>query len=810
MAAIRNKRAAGIQAAAAPSRSARRGRLRLLALLLGTALAAALGGACWLLAASLARHDGRLSLPGLEAPVTVARDDLGVPILRGSSRRDLALALGFVHAQERFFQMDLLRRRGAGELAELLGDALLDLDRRVRLHRFRHRAGLGLAALPDDHRALLTAYADGVNAGLADLRARPFEYLLLGAEPAPWRPEDTALVIYAMYLDLQDNAIGLEADLGLMEDLLPPSLFAFLAPRGTSWDTPLTGPALPAPPLPRPGEVELAATPPPAGGALPLPAPGPPSPGSNNWAVAGRHSGHGGALLANDMHLGHGIPTIWYRAMLVWPDGQGREWRVSGVTLPGAPAVVAGSNGRVAWGFTNAEGDWSDLVILEPDGRGGYLTGDGPRPFQRDLETIRTRDGAVHRLEVLSTVWGPVLDRDHRGRQRALRWVAHDPQGLNLELLGLETAAGVEQALDIAARSGAPAQNLVAADADGRIGWTVTGPIPLRRGLDGRTPRSWADGAAAWDGWLGPDRRPRLIDPPDGRLWSANNRLVGGADLERLGFGNYDLGARARQIRDGLRALHRPLEADMLALQLDDRALFLGRWRRLLLAILDERALAAAPRRAELRRQVAYWGGRAAVDSAGYRLVREFRDRVAHTALQALTAPCRAADPRFDYGRFRYAEGPLWALVTARPAHLLDPRYGDWQELLLAAVDDLTAQAGASRPLAGYTWGERNTVRIRHPFSRVLPLLGAWLDPAPLPLPGDTHMPRVQAPGWGASQRMAVSPGREHLGYFHMPGGQSGHPLSPHYLDGLGAWAQGEPTPFLPGPTRHRLVLSPP
>ncbi len=802
-----NKPAAGIQDAYRPPRTPRWRRLLLISTLtLLTVLGAALAGGYWLLTASLPQTDGQLGLSGLQAPVTVERDGLGVPTLRGSNRRDLAMALGFIHAQERFFQMDLLRRRGAGELAELLGEALLNLDLQTRVHRFRHRAAARLAALPEEHRALLVAYAKGVNTGLAALRARPFEYLLLGTGPAPWRAEDSALVIYAMYLDLQGGNVALETDLGLMKDLLPPALFAFLTPRGTSWDTPLTGPMLPSAPLPLPGEFDLAAMPPAKMPALPPTAFASFSAGSNNWAVSGQHSGHGGALLASDMHLGHSLPNIWYRAMLAWPDGRGGEWRVTGVTLPGAPALVAGSNGRVAWGFTNAEGDWSDLVILEPDARGGYLTPDGPRPFQRDLETIRVKDGATHTLEVLSTRWGPVLDRDHQGRQRALRWVAHDPEGLNLELLGLETATGVEQALDIAAPAGTPAQNLMVADADGHIGWTVTGPIPRRRGLDGRTPRSWADGDAAWDGWLAHDQRPRLSDPTDGRLWSANNRLVDGVHLERLGFGNYDLGARARQVRDGLR-LPRPLEADMLALQLDDRALFLGRWRRLLLDTLDEQALTADSRRAELRRQVAYWGGRAAVDSVGYRLVREFREQVARQVLQALTAPCRAANPRFDYSRFQYGEGPLWTLVTTRPDHLLPSPYPNWRALLLGAVDDLAKQTPAD--LADYTWGARNIARIQHPFSRFLPRLGHWLDAPPLPLPGDTHMPRAQGPGWGASQRMGVSPGREHLGYFHMPGGQSGHPLSPHYRDGHDAWTRGEPTPFLPGPTHQHLRLVP-
>jgi penicillin amidase len=190
--------------------------------------------------------------------------------------------------------------------------------------------------------------------------------------------------------------------------------------------------------------------------------------------------------------------------------------------------------------------------------------------------------------------------------------------------------------------------------------------------------------------------------------------------------------------------------------------------------------------------------------------VRAFRSRLLEEVLGTLTAPCRQADPRFDLKHIPRLEGPLWALVTARPLHLLSPRYPSWEEQFLAAVDAALEELerdGAR--LARRTWGERNTARIQHPLGRVVPFLGRFLDMPPDPLPGDSHMPRFQSPEAGASERMVVSPGREGEGFFHMPGGQSGHPLSPHYGDGHRAWARGEPTPFLPGPALHVLRLLP-
>ena len=324
-------------------------------------------------------------------------------------------------------------------------------------------------------------------------------------------------------------------------------------------------------------------------------------------------------------------------------------------------------------------------------------------------------------------------------------------------------------------------------------------------------PTSWADGTRRWDGLLPPDEAPRVVDPESGRLWSANNRVVSGEKAAKVGDGQWVNGARAAQIRDGLFALERASPRDLLAIQLDDRALFLARWRDLWLAVLTPEAVAADPRRKEFRDLVEAWGGRAAVDSVGYRLVREARISLYREVFAALTAPCREVDPKFSYteSAFRF-EGPLWRLVTDRPSNLLDPAYASWDQALLAAVDrTLDSYSKQGLPLREQTWGRRNTVRLRHPLSRGVPFLARWLDLPPAQLPGDSAMPRVQAPAYGASERLAVSPGHEAEGLFHMPGGQSGHPLSPHYGDGEAAWEEGKPTPFLPGDAVSELRLVP-
>jgi penicillin amidase len=760
---------------------------------------------------SLPRLDGEIAVESLSGPVTIERDALGVPTIRGPSRRDVAIATGFLHAQERFFQMDLLRRSAAGELAEIAGPELVGRDREARRHRFRAHARRDLEALAPVERRILADYAAGVAAGLAAMTAPPPEYLLLRVDPEPWAPEDSLLVVRAMYLRLQDGDGVREASFGVMHDVLPSALVRFLLPVGTEHDAPLDGSTTEPPPVPGPDDVDLRSIPPREPSAPPIVArlsALEATPGSNAWAVAGRHTAHGGAILANDMHLDLQLPNVWYRASLAWSE-DGVERRVTGITLPGTPAVVAGTNGHVAWGLANAEGDFSDLVILQPAaGVDRYRTPEGVRSIEHAAETIEVRGADPVAADVAWTVWGPLVEPDHRGRRRALRWVAHDAGTADLDLLAMEVARDVDEALAIAPRVGVPTVSLVAADRSGRVGWTWMGPIPRRFGLRENVPTSWADGRRGWSGYLDPDEVPRVVDPPSGRVWAANQRALGGEAMDTIGDGVWALGARASRIRDELARFDRASESDMLALQLDDRAVFLSRWRELLLAALDDRAIEESDGRRALRDVVASgWTGRASVDSAAYRLVRELRDRVAERAIGALVAPCFDADPRFTLAALRRVEGPLWRLVTERPAHLLASRYASWDELVLEAADAVAGDDPAG--LAARTWGERNTIVLRHPLSGAVPLVGPRLDLPPVELPGDIHMPRVQSPVFGASERMAVSPGREELGLFHMPGGQSGHPLSPHYGAGHDAWASGTEAPLLPGPVVHRLTLVP-
>lgn len=761
-----------------------------------------------LVRASLPQLSGDLRVQGLHSRVTIERDAAGIPTITGSDREDLAFATGFAHGQDRFFQMDLIRRQAAGELAEIFGEVALETDKRNRFHRFRQRAHVVLEQSSAADLAILESYTAGVNAGVDSLVLRPFEYLMLRVSPEAWQVEDSILVVYAMFMQLNDARARRDVRRGFAHNVLPGEVYDWLYPEGTPWDAPLMGEPRAVAPIPSADKFSIrdvvdTAPPTQERGKIPLN-------GSNNWAVSGALTETGRAMVSNDMHLGLSTPNIYYQARLVVTDG--RQIDLSGVTLPGTPFVVAGSNGNIAWGYTNSYGDWSDAVVVRPGSAPGtYRTADGDRPFDVYREVIDIKGGRSQVLEIRETVWGPVDDVDYPHGEIAVSWIAHKPEAVNLRLIALETVENVTAALDVANTIGVPPQNFVTGDSDGNIGWTIAGRIPVKTEFNAMVPADWSQ-VHGWTGWLDPADYPRIVNPGSGRIWTANARVADGDALSTIGDGGYDLGARARQIRDSLAEKDSFDARDMLRIQLDDRALFLAPWQELLLAVLDDDTIAGDAELTEFRRLVDEWIPRAATDSAGYRLVRAFRLEVRSVVFHGLMGPVRDA-----YGDdvkpllSNQFEAPLWSLVTERPMHMLPARYASWHALLVAAVRANIAwlDHNYEGPLAERTWGELNVALIRHPLSRAVPALSKWLDMPHEPLSGDHDMPKAQGPGFGASERFSVSPGDEANGLMQMPTGQSGHPLSDFYRQGHDDWVHGRPSPYLPGETLHTLTLTP-
>jgi penicillin amidase len=837
-----------------------------------------------LMRGSLATLDGTVNLPGLSAPVSIERDRLGVITIHAANETDAMRALGYVHAQERFFEMDLLRRSAAGELSELFGPAALKIDKQHRVHRLRARALDDLQTVAGDKLPQIQAYTDGVNAGLADLKVRPWPYLVLQVKPEPWQLSDTALAGYAMFFDLQGGSNERKLALWRIRQVVPAALYKLIAADGTEWDAPLEGTPRGFISLPDAATLDLRKLPAPGIDGSP-PYVDPNAPGSNNFAVAGPLTKDGRAIVANDMHLGLRAPDIWFRARLLYADARaaGGKVDVSGFTLPGVPGIIVGSNTHVAWGFTNSYGDWASWV--QDCGEAKNLECDLNRKSEQIVEEkILVKGGPPFLLKVVQQPEGTRMpDITGANSGLLLTWTAHYPGALTLDTMDLALAQDVDAAVKVANHAGIPAQNMLMADSGGHIGWTIAGRIPakLPAGCDQTAPARFSPGLssppppsppvfirstsvaspgansrqpmdAPESSGPGPDRRmlsdsmqagvqttspppcgyvtltftrmewldqnPSILNPPSNRLWTANNRVTDGADLATIGDSGYALGARAKQIRDDLFAKNQFTEKDLLAIQLDDRTVFLERWwvqlRALLTSSNASSSHASSSNDAALKRIAAatvHWDTHASPDAVTYRIVRAWRLDVLDRIRDGLMAPAQVAlGKNFVMPALDQLEGVAWELVTQRPQNLLPRKFGSWDALLIDAAHQADSELGKYGALDQRRWGERNTAAICHPLAMALPAFMKRLLCMPADsLPGDNNMPRVAAPAFGASERMVVSPGHEADGIIEMPAGQSGNPLSPFWGAGHEAWVHGEATPFLPGPALHTLRLSP-
>jgi penicillin amidase len=754
-----------------------------------------------------AQLEGAVQAAGLHHPVVIKRDANGTPLIEAADMRSALYALGFLHGQERYFQMDLQRRRAAGELSELFGRGTLAADRAARMHRFRARARGFVESLPVEQGEALRAYVAGVNEGLRKLSVRPFEYLLLLAAPEPWSEDDSMLVNTAMYLLLQQRGMHPELARDLLQRQYGEEFADFIQGSRSEWDAPMQADR-DAPPagLPKllPRQVPVALR-------LPLrSAPGADAPddvpgitehvaGSNSWVVSAGRTFDGRAILANDMHLPLQQPNTFYRVSIAV---SGRAGVMAGVTIPGLPLLVAGSNGSIAWGLTNANGDWSDLVRIPRD----RLAAES----RSVRETITVRWGAPAELDVQETRWGPVV-RTEEQAALAMSWVAHHAEGNNLAFLSLLDEQSIDGAVRIAARAGMAHMNILLADSQGHAAWTVAGRIPRRVGLTGAQPQAWGPGLG-WDGWLDGEQYPVLTNGDRDHLWTANNRVVSGDDWKKIGVASeFALGVRAGRIRDRIAAAERSTEQDMHSLQLDDAAPLMKRWHVLARGVVA--GMAASPQQRELAEVLDAWNGRADAGSAAYRVIRRFRDELAGQVMPLLLSDLLKQDPELRWHALApHWETPLWAIVSQQPRALLPAGHANWSGYLADVLLHQVYEPYKSRygDLAGARWGDANVLEIRHVLSASVPLVGNLLDLPGVAMNGDSHSVLAQSQSFGPAMRLVVSPGHEQDAILTMPAGAADNPLAPYYGRGHQEWQQGRPMPLLAGAPRYVLRLEPP
>lgn len=747
------------------------------------------------------------NLPGLNAIVLVSVDELGVPTIQAQSFQDAIRAQGFLHATDRFFQMDLIRRRAAGELSEVLGSTTVTSDKHFRRFLFAERADQIINEISVHERELLEVYTQGVNAGLAARGEPPFEYQKLGLTPRPWRARDCALVMLAMCEDL-NSEIETERSLGLMQQQLHPELFQFLIQDNTRTEATLSesgrGERYDPSAIPGPDVVNTRAHKEEerVGRIIDSSREGI---GSNNWVVSGRRSVHGGAILANDPHLSISAPVIWYRTVLNFGSGH-----ASGVSLPGVPGITIGTTRDLAWGFTNTTGDFQDLVRVEVDpiDSSRYLTRDGSKPFAVQREMIAVRGEASIELDIKRTEWGIVIGTELGTESPlALKWSVLERGGLNFKLLDMCTASSLEDGERVARSWRGPSQNILLAEDDGDIGWVVSGYIPDRFGTDGSTPASWRSGSVGWRGPIPESKRPVIVNPPDGVLYTANNRTLDTNTAKIVG-NNWSLGNRAARIEELLKAQERFSEGDLQKMQLDTRVTLLDFYRDLALTVIGDEP--RDPVLLEAAKVIRGWDGTAEVSQRGIPLLDTFRTNLHESILAPLLAPCRAVDPSFCL-RWQRIEEPMRRVIEERFLNFLPVPHESWEAFIAEVLRQSIHTVKQRYPDTGVqtTWGETNRAAIAHPLTRAFSDVEDLLRMPRDPLPGHTKSIRATSPDFGQSMRMVVSPGHEDLALLQMPTGQSGDPAKVTFRNSHSAWVGGNPTPMAPGAPVSKIILRP-
>ncbi|WP_232822485.1 penicillin acylase family protein [Thermus sediminis] len=750
----------------------------------GVLLALLLLGGFVYLRSSLPQAQGRMSLRGLSAPVEVVRDGKGVVRVRAASLGDLFFAQGFVHGQERLWQMEFQRRVGQGRLSEVLGEATLPQDRFLRTWGFYRAAEEAYKRLYPEEREAVEAYAAGVNAFLRSGHPLPPEFLLLGFRPEPWTGPDVLVWAKMMSYDLSGNwEEELRRHRLLARGVSPERLLELIPPYPED-----------APTILRSEDLRLSLRREEAPIALLQMAPPRFLEASNNWVVSGSRTVTGKPFLANDPHLGLQAPSLWFLMALEAPG-----YRAIGASLPGVPGIVIGRNDRIAWGVTNVGADVQDLYLLE-EVAGGYRYRGQVVPYRVREERIRIRGGREEVLVVRETVYGPVITdalQDPPKTPMALRWVSLDPEDhLLMAFLGVNRARNWEEFLAALEDYSAPSQNFVYADVEGNIGYVAPGKFPIRRpGHTGMVP---VPGDGSWD-WLGyrrPEDWPRAFNPPRGYLVTANHRVTPEGFPYAL---TYDWAEpyRARRIEELLLAKEKLSLEEIKAIQLDQKSLLYRDFRPVLEALTP-----LAERSVRWRERLLAWDGTMAAGSE-----EALAFALWYTELTRL--PEREVgeafwdEPRYLLKALREGDRNCDQPETEYPETCLD-----YAALALERALDRKEALGAR------AWGAVHRATFPHAVLTHTPL-GRLSDRA-LPFGGDRYTvnvgpfdPKTLRMDQGPSYRQIVDLSDMEGSLFVHPMGQSGHFLSPHYADLLPLWAGGRYLPMRFAGEGRTLLLEP-
>jgi penicillin G amidase len=822
--------------------------LRALLAAITVALVAIAGVAWFYLYRPLPHLDGTATLPGLQKDVTVERDRWGVPHIRASSVQDLAEAQGYVMAQDRLWQMDLLRRISRGQLSEILGPATLKRDEEFRTFGFGRAAERDLALMDAEPRGIMEAYARGVNRFIEEhANNLPMEFSLLHYKPQPWRLTDTLVISGYMYRTLTNTwerkisratvtaRVGYDRAKELFSQEAPMDHFVIgdpNVPNDGSQKTHVDTDDKDDDDDATDGVIK-ASTVGAASGPLPEEFPDLTSElttaagayadesareirqglGSNNWVVSGSHTANGKPLLANDTHLELWMPPIWYEAHLTAPG-----WNVIGFALPGAPLIVIGHNDRIAWGFTNNGADVQDLYVetFNPAAPDEYRVRGEWTKAQVFDEVIHVKGGADEHFRVVATRHGPIVRREG-GKAYALRWTATEPGGLSNTYLWLGKAKNWEEFRNTMKRAWGPAQNAVYADVDGNIGYVMAAKVPLRRRGHNEVPVPGDVDDYEWTGYIPFDQLPQALNPDSGLIATANGRVVG-PNYKPYLTDRWEEPYRTARIYDLLHDKHDLRPEDMLKVQTDTYS-----YPHAFLADQLSTAIKSVKPKDERAKKLIEglkdWNGIADAESPEV----PFLDATRRAALVLILEPYLGSETTlYEWRGLSF----LQKVLTERPRKWLPSPFKAYDELLIAAADRgiarLEEQTKSPR-IEDWAWKKFDSLDMLHPLGRspgnsrwsTQRLLWDFLSITDQPQSGTAQSVRAATQHHGPAMRFVANLANWDESIMLLPAGQSGQPGSRHYADQFASWYEGKPIyqAFSDGAEaktrKHTLALKP-
>ena len=788
-------------------------------------LGGAVGYAYHVAHSALPQLDGQWRVPGLSAPVTVTRDVHGVPTIEAATLEDLFFAQGYVTAQDRLWQMDVMRRFAGGELSDILGEDTVKLDREQKILGLRAAARKNMEAATPRDRSFFEAYTRGVNAFIRERGQRlPIEFRILGYAPKPWTVEDSAVIGNQMVKDLNYHyfydALAREKILAKLGPELTADLYV-----NRSWhdrpptvmredvnqpdnnpssdsdddeeedspDTSVTEYRVPSTTPANSASHE---------GALD---------GSNDWVVSGAHTVTGKPLLSNDLHLGHQMPNLWYEAHL-----HCGAFDVAGVTLPGVPFVIVGHNQRVAWGFTNVGPTVTDVYIENFNQQGAYQTPKGWVQPEHRAEVIHVKGKPDVNIDVTITRHGPIITELVPGEMRrlALRWTLYD--GMRTPFFDIDSAQNWAEFTNAFSRLDEPGQNVVYADVDGNIGYHATGKVPIRAAGDGSLPVSGADDGHEWTSYIPFDKLPNIYNPPSGIIATANGRITPDRYPNSISM-EWEAPWRTARIYHVLESGRKFSVGDMLGLQMDvhsDAHLFAAE--RFVYAV--DHASKPSPRAKQAADIMRGWDGRMLASSVAPTIAENSIVQLRRLLLEPKLGPATGKqDGSLNWTSYSWAMRSVWIenVLLHRPKRWLPDKYPNYDELLTAAVEAAVTAPNTPKDLTSWRWGVYNAVEIQHPVLGKIPLLKYWSGPGVQEQSGSGYTVKAVTRHHGPSERFTANLADLDQSTLNTVTGQGGNFLSPYYMDQWKAWYDGATftLPFsakaVEGAKAHRLVLEP-